>query len=101
MALDATARRRWLGGGALAGALVMLICGETILQGRLRPFDFVIYWLLCFVLTGVAMIVAFRDLRALQRRTRQQQRDLLQNTLKEIESDAQRRGRAVEREERP
>ena len=101
MALDATARRRWLGGGALAGALVMLICGETILQGRLRPFDFVIYWLLCFVLTGVAMILAFRDLRALQRRTRQQQRDLLQNTLKEIESDAQRRGRAVEREERP
>jgi len=101
MALDATARRRWLGGGALAGALAMLICGETVLRGRLKPFDFVIYWLLCFVLTGVAMIVAFRDLRALQRRTRQQQRDLLQNTLKEIESDAQRRGRAVEREERP
>jgi hypothetical protein len=101
MALDATARRRWLGGGALAGALAMLICGETVLQGRLRPFDFVIYWLFCFVLTGVAMIVAFRDLRALQQRTRQQQRDLLQNTLKEIESEAQRREQAAVRDPSP
>jgi len=101
MALDATARRRWMGGGALAGALVMLICGETVLQGRLKPFDFIIYWLLCFVLTGVAMIVAFRDLRALQHRTRQQQRDLLQNTLKEIETEARRREQAAEPEERP
>ena len=101
MALDATARRRWLGGGALAGALAMLICGETILQGRLRPFDFVIYWLLCFVLTGVAMIVAFRDLRDLQQRTRQQQRDLLQNTLREIETEARRREQAAGRDPSP
>jgi hypothetical protein len=101
MGLDATARRRWLGGGALAGALVMLICGETVLQGRLKPFDFVIYWLLCFVLTGVAIIAAVRDLRALQRRTREQQRDLLQSALKEIENEAQRRQQATERGQRP
>ncbi len=101
MGLDATARRRWLGGGVLAGALAMLVCGETVLQDRLKPFDFIIYWLLCFVLTGVAMIVAFRDLRALQHRIRQQQRDLLQNTLKEIETEARRRGHALEQDKPP
>ena len=99
MGLDATARRRWFGGGVLAGALAMLICGETVLQGRLSAFAFTLYWLICFVLTGVAMVVAFRDLRALQRRTRKQQRDLLQNTLKEIELEARRRGHAPERDE--
>jgi len=96
MTLDATARRRWLGGGALAGALAMLICGETVLRGQLKPFDFILYWLVCFVLTGVAMVVALRDLRALHDRTRQQQRDLLQNTLKEIETEARRREHEAE-----
>lgn len=101
MSLDATARRRWFGGAALAGALAMLICGETVLQERLRPFDFVIYWLVCFVLTGVAMIAAIRDLRDLQRRTREQQRDLLHSALRDIESEARRRQQAAKRNETP
>ena len=88
MGLDATARRRWVGGVVLLGAVGMLVCGETILQGRLSAFPFLAYWLVCFVLTGLAMIAALRDLRALQHRTRQQQRELLETTLKQIESEA-------------
>ena len=91
MGLDATARRRWFGGVVLIGAVSMLVCGETVLQGRLGSASFIVYWLVCFILTGLALIVAFRDLRALQHRTRQQQRELLESTLKEIGTEASRR----------
>ncbi len=88
MGLDATARRRWFGGLVLLAALAMLIAGQTILKGALRETVFVVYWLVCFALTGVAIVVAFLDVRALQRRVRQEHRDLFHATLKEIETDA-------------
>ena len=91
MALDATARRRWFGAVVLLTALAMLICGQTILRGRLGPLAFIAYWLLCFGLTGLAILVAFLDARTLQRRTRQEQRDLFEATLKEIETEAKSR----------
>src|SRR5215831_11253777 len=94
MGFDATTRRRWLGILVLIGALGMLIAGETVLQGRLENVTFVLYWLLCLLLTTTAMIIAFLDARALRRQTREQARDLLQSTLKEIETDAKsKRGR--------
>ena len=88
MGLDSTARRRWLGGAALVGAAAMLIAGQTVLQSKLKGYAFIIYWLGCFLLTGLSILVAFWDLRALRNRTRQQHRDLLQTTLKKIETDA-------------
>lgn len=75
----------------LGVAVVMLISGETFLKDRLSAHLFLFYWLTCFVLTGLAMITAFRDLRALQERTRQQQRELLETTLKDIEVSARNR----------
>ena len=72
----------------------MLIAGETVLQGRLENVNYLLYWLLCLLLTTVAIIIAFLDARALRRQTREEARDLLQSTLKEIETDAKsRRGR--------
>jgi len=91
MALDATARRRWFGAVVLLAALAMLICGQTVLKGKLGAVAFIAYWLLCFGLTGLAILVAFLDARALQRRTRQEQRNLFEATLKEIESEARTR----------
>ena len=88
MGLDATTRRRWLGILVLITALGMLIAGETVLQGRLQNVTFVCYWLLCLVLTSAAIMIAFLDARALRRQTRDEARDLLQTTLKEIETDA-------------
>ncbi len=66
----------------------MLVAGETVLKGRLKNFAFLIYWLLCFALTCLAIFIAFLDLRALGRQTRQQQHDLLKITLDKIQSDA-------------
>jgi hypothetical protein len=41
----------------------------------------------------LAAIIALRDLRALSRRTREQHRDLLETTLKEIEREARSKNR--------
>jgi len=88
MGLDATARRRWFGAIVLIAALLMLIAGETVLQGRLKDLGFLLYWMLCFGFTCLAILVAFLDVRALGRRTRQEHHDLLESTLKEIQTDA-------------
>jgi len=97
MALNATVRRRCVGAGALLAALGMLICGRTVLMTRLRDLTFIAYWLVCFALTGMAIVVAFLDARALQRQTRQQQRDLFETTLKQIQSEARTRPRRPSR----
>ena len=93
MALDATARRRWFGGLVLLAALAMLICGDTVLKEKLGMLAFFIYWVVCFALTGLAVMVAFLDVRALQRRIRQEQRDLFESTLKKIEAEAKTKPR--------
>ncbi len=100
MGLDATARRRLFGGLLLGAALAMLICGQTVLQNRLRQVPFLLYWAICFVLTGLAAIVALRDLRELQRRTREQQKELFESTLKEIEREARDRKQSIGRNEK-
>jgi len=71
----------------------MLVGGETVFKDRLGPGAFLAYWSGCFVLTILAIIVALMDFRALQRRIRHEQRDLLDSTLKEIESDARTKPR--------
>src|SRR5512136_2449219 len=91
MALDATARRRWFGAVVLLAALAMLICGQTVLKGKLGALTFISYWLLCFGLTSLAILAAFLDVRALQRWTRHEQRVLFETTLKEIETEARSR----------
>jgi membrane protein implicated in regulation of membrane protease activity len=91
MALDATARRRWLGALVLLAALGMLVCGDTVLKGKLGGLAFISYWLVCFGFTGLAIVVALLDALALQRRTRQEHHDLFETTLKEIEREAKAR----------
>ena len=93
MGLNATGRRRWFGAGVLLAAMVMLVAGQTVLQGRLSDFAFVVYWLICFVLTGLAVLVAFCDARALRHRTGQETRDLLQSTLQDIQREAKSKPR--------
>jgi hypothetical protein len=88
MGRDATTFRRVLGATCLAGALVMLVAGQTVLQPRLRDLSFLLYWFVCFLFTGAAILIAFLDARAVQRRTRREARDLLEATLSRIETDA-------------
>ena len=101
MGLDTTIRRRWIGALFLLIAAGMLICGLTVLQGRLNPSLFVLYWTICLLSTGLAALVALRDFRALHERARKEQRELLESTLKDIEIEAERRTRKPGRNGRP
>ena len=64
MAFDATARRRWIGALVLLAALGMVIGGETVLSGKLGNLAFIFYWLVCFGLTGLAILIAILDILA-------------------------------------
>ena len=83
---SAAARRRWFGLLFLALAAGMLIWGETVLKPHLNGVGFLLYWLSCFVVTGLAIITALLDMRATRRRIQEEQRDLLERTWKDIEN---------------
>jgi membrane protein implicated in regulation of membrane protease activity len=89
--LDVTARRRWIGALLLLAAMAMLVAGETLLKGRLRGLAFLLYWLLCFIFTGAAIIVAWLDARAVHSKSRREARELIEKTLGKIESDVRER----------
>ena len=65
----------------------MLIWGQTILKPYLVGIGFVLYWLACMAFTGLALLTALLDIWAVRRRTREQQRDLLQRIFNEVESN--------------
>jgi len=79
------ARRRWFGVFFLMLAAGMLIWGQTILKPYLEGLWFVIYWLACMGFTALAMLTALLDIWAVRRRTRAQQRELLQHIFDEVE----------------
>src|SRR5664279_4537386 len=97
MALDATTRRRWLGTLVLLAALGMLVAGQTVLSGKLENLAFIIYWLICFVFTGLAILIAILDARAVRHRIHREQHDLFETTLKKIEAEAKVKPRQSDR----
>jgi len=87
---SAGARRRWFGTLFLIGGGGMLIWGQTVLHSRLQGLGFLLYWLVCFLFVILAMVTAMLDLRALRKRAREDQHDLVQKALDEIKSDRRR-----------
>src|SRR2546426_1002906 len=85
MSNSADALRRWLGAFCLAVAAGMLIWGQTILLPYLQGIVFLLYWFLCFAFTFAAIFIACLDLRAVLRRIRNEQAELIQRTLAELE----------------
>ncbi len=91
MGVNASGSRRWGGALVLAASLGMLILGQTVLQGRFSPLGFILYWAACLFLTGAAVLVALIDVRAVRRQTRRAERELIEDTLKNIQLEAQER----------
>ncbi|HWI56259.1 MAG TPA: hypothetical protein VNZ22_03450 [Bacillota bacterium] len=60
----------------------------------MSPGAFLIYWLGCFLLTITAIVVAFLDVRALRRRTHDEQRHLFEDALKAIQTEAKTKPRS-------
>ena len=83
----ADARRRWFGLFFLLIAGGMLIWGLTVLSGRLEGLTFVIYWLVCFAFTGLALLTALLDLMIVRHRQREEQRDLIVKAIEDFETE--------------
>ncbi len=84
MAQPADARRRWLGLFCLTMAAGMLTWGLIVLGSHLQGYWFLVYWAVCFLFTIAALFIALLDMRAVRRRMRREQQDLLHSTLAEI-----------------
>jgi hypothetical protein len=65
-------------------SVVMLIAGETVLRSSLAKVPFILYWMVCFVFTFMAIVFSFLDVAGVQRQAREQQRQLLEKTIHEI-----------------
>jgi hypothetical protein len=72
----------------LGAALLMLVAGQTVLPRKLHGGVYLIYWLVCLVLTGGAILIALADARATSHELKRQQRELLDQTLKDIQTQA-------------
>ena len=86
-------RRRIFGAIALTLAGLMLIIGETVLKKRLDAEALIVYWIVCFLLTMTAIVVAFADVKDLTRKAGREQRELLEGTLDKIEEESRARKR--------
>lgn len=74
---------RLVAGAFLLLSLVMLASGMTFLGKKLSGIGFIVYWLICFALTGLAAITALADMFWLRRKLRQEQLDLLEKALQD------------------
>jgi hypothetical protein len=93
---DSTARRRWFGALCLLAAVILLVADEYLIKGRLGNWGKLAYWFVCFAFTMLAILAAFLDLRALRRSTRDEQRTLFEDTLRNIPDE--RKGKAGDSE---
>lgn len=75
----------------LAVAAGLLIWGQTVLKPLLKDVAFLLYWLACFVFTVAAIFIALLDIRAVRRRVREEQRELIERTLDDIEHKPDRK----------
>ncbi len=73
-------RRRW-GLGFLVLAASMLLWGETVFRHRLAGGGYVVYWTVCLALTCLALVVAWLDVRAVRRRVRRAQQELVRQAV--------------------
>jgi len=83
-------RRRWAGVLCLGTAILLTVWGHYFLPRDWHPMVQVGFWLTCFAITFLAILIALVDLVAVGRATRAERRALLEKTLGEVEAEARR-----------
>lgn len=83
--------RRGAGLFCLLAAVVLLVCGLTVLKPRLHGVWFLLYWFSCFFFTFAAMVIAVVDVWAVRRQGLEAQRELYDQTLADLEADPERK----------
>ena len=84
-------RRRWFGAICIALAILMLIAGETVLKPKLAGVVLLGYWLVCLILTTLAAMAAIVDAARVGHEIREEQRLLVEETLRQIEREKRAR----------
>lgn len=77
--------RRWYGLLCLVLGAAMLVWGQTLLKDRLDGKSFVVYWALCFLVTGAALIISLWDSFQLRRQMRAQEKALFKKMLDQVQ----------------
>jgi len=72
---------------AICLALVLVILAVTLLESILSGVALLGYWLVCLMLTMVALVSAWLELKRVQARGRAEQRALLEKTLREVQHE--------------
>jgi len=83
--------RRILAAVFLGSALGMLILGLTVFSVTLEGYEFVFYWLICLGCAGLAGMMALFDLMAIKQKSREAQRELIEEILERFERDQKKR----------
>ena len=77
----------------------MLIAGETVLRERLKSPGWLLLWVIgILVFTCLAVLVAVLELAVVRHRAREEQRALLENTLKDIVREKEAKARKPPKE---
>lgn len=79
--------RRLVAGTFLFGALIMLALGLTFFSSHLKGVTFILFWLVCFLLTGLSAILAVIDVALIRRELKKEQRALIESTLAAAQAD--------------
>jgi hypothetical protein len=75
--------RRWFGVLFLLLSFGMVAWGQTVLKPHLTGAGYISYWLLCFLFTFLALLMALVDLFIIRHRARKAHRDLIAKALQE------------------
>ena len=81
--------RRRFGIFCIAGAILMLICGETVMRAILakNAVWLLVYWMTCFILTALAAGMAIIEAARVGRESREERLTLLTETLQAVERE--------------
>lgn len=90
-------KRRVAGTIFLAIAMVLLALGLTVLRNQFSPLGVLVYWTACLLATVGAILCALLDLGRSVRESHDEQRALLEGTLREIEAERARRNNSPQR----
>ncbi len=85
-------RRRWFGLFFLLMSVGLLVWGQTWLRDALKGWAYIGYWMVCLLVTLVALVLALVDVRATRREIRAQQLRILKETFGSGEEAPDQRG---------
>jgi hypothetical protein len=66
----------------LAGAIALIVMAESLPEGQMSPAQELSLWVLCLLLTGLALGLALADARRLRQQIRDAHRNLILGVLR-------------------